>query len=180
VAAPHALNGLADLADRRLGPRGRYRALEQIAVPGARRLGEGPQRCAHGRRIALGLEAGQLGDLAFAHGSVVDPQHLDLCLVGHLKLVDANDRLGAAIDAGLRACRGLLDAHLRDAGGDCFGHAAQLLDFRYVRLRLAHELVGEPFDKVAAAPRIDRAAGAGLLQNKELRVAGDAGGEVGG
>ena len=46
-------------------------------------------------------------------------------------------------------------------------------------LRLAHELVGEPLDVVAAAPRIDDAAGAGLLLDEELRVAGDAGGEIG-
>ncbi len=44
---------------------------------------------------------------------------------------------------------------------------------------LRGQLVGQPLDVVAAAPRIDDAAGAGLLLQQELRVAGDAGGEVG-
>ena len=41
------------------------------------------------------------------------------------------------------------------------------------------QLVGQPLDVVAAAPRVDDAAGAGLLLQEELGVAGDAGGEVG-
>ena len=91
---------------------------------------------------------------------VVDLQHLDLGLVGDLELVDADDGLRAGVDARLRAGRGLLDAHLGNAGGDRLGHAAQLLDLGDVRLRLARQLVGQPLDVVAAAPRIDDAAGA--------------------
>ena len=78
-----------------------------------------------------------------------------------------------------RARGGLLDAHLGNAGRDRLGHAAQLLDLGDVRLRLARQLVGQPLDVVAAAPGIDDAAGAGLLLEEELRVAGDARREVG-
>ena len=118
------------------------------------------ERRGHRLRIALALEALQLADLALAHGLVVDLQHLDLGLVGHLELVDADDGLGAGVDARLGARGGLLDAHLGHAGGDRLGHAAQLLHLGDVRLRLADQLVGEPLDVVAAAPRIDGAAGA--------------------
>jgi hypothetical protein len=40
-------------------------------------------------------------------------------------LVDADDRLLAGIDLGLAAGGGLLDAHLRHAGLDGLGHAAE-------------------------------------------------------
>ena len=111
------------------------------------------ERRRHRLRIALALEALQLGDLALAHALVVDLQHLDLGLVGDAVLVDADDGLRAGVDARLRARGGLLDAHLGNAGGDRLGHAAQLLDLGDVRLRLAHQLIGQPLDVVAAAPR---------------------------
>ena len=151
----------------------------RLPAPVPRRLGERRQRRGHCLRVALAPEALQLGDLALAHGLVVDLQHLDLGLVGHLELVDADDGLGAGVDARLGARGRLLDAHLGDAGGDRLGHAAQLLDLGDVRLRLADQVVGQPLDVVAAAPRIDGAAGARLLLDEQLRVAGDAGREVG-
>ena len=180
MPAPHLLHGIGDLAHRRLGPRGRHRPLQQVARASARCLGQRGERRRHGLRIALGLEALQLADLALAHGLVVDLQHLDLGLARRRWiLVDADDGLGARVDPRLRARRGFLDAHLGNAGGDRLGHAAQLLDLGDVGLRLADQLVGQPLDVVAAAPRIDDAAGAALLLDEELGVAGDARGEVG-
>ena len=49
------------------------------------------------------------------------------------ELVDADDGLPAGVDARLRAGGGFLDAHLRDAGGDRLGHAAEPLDLLDVR-----------------------------------------------
>ena len=49
-----------------------------------------------------------------------------------------------------------------------------------VRPRAARQVVGEPLDVVAAAPRVDHLGGAGLLLQQQLGVAGDPGGEVGG
>src|SRR6185436_14826516 len=48
----------------------------------------------------------------------------------------------------------LLDAHFRNAGGDRLGHAAQPLDLLDMGERFAGELVRQPLDVVAAAPRI--------------------------
>ena len=84
------------------------------------------------------------------------------------------------VDPGLGAGRGLLDAQLRDAGVDGLGHPAGLLDLGDVRPGPAGQVVGEPLDVVAAAPRVDHLRGAGLLLEQQLGVAGDAGGEVGG
>ncbi len=82
------------------------------------------------------------------------------------------------VDARLRARGSLLDAHLGNAGRDGLGHAAQLFHLGDMRLSLAHQLVGQPLDVVAAAPRIGDAAGAALLLDEQLRVAGDARGEI--
>jgi len=48
----------------------------------------------------------------------------------------------------------------------------------HMGLRARREVVGEPLDVVAAAPRVDGPRGPRLLLELELRVAGDARGEV--
>ena len=58
------------------------------------------------------------------------------------------------------------------------GHAAHRLDLFDVAPRAPGQLVGEPLDVVAAAPRVDDTAGARLLLQEQLRVAGDAGAEL--
>ena len=78
--------------------------------------------------VALGAQPLELGELAGAHGGVVDPEHLDRLVLVDGVAVDADDRLLAGVDAGLGAGRGLLDAHLGDAGLDRLGHAAGGLD----------------------------------------------------
>ena len=94
-------------------------------------------------------------------------------------LVDADHRLASGVDTRLGAGRGLLDAQLRDPGLDRLRHPAGGLDLLDVRPGLAGQLVGEPLDVGAAAPRVDGARGARLLLQQQLGVAGDAGGEVG-
>ena len=64
-------------------------------------------------------------------------------------------------------------------GLDRLGHAAGRLDLLDVRPRLRRQLVGEPLDVVAAAPRVDHPGRARLLLEEQLGVAGDAGREVG-
>ena len=59
------------------------------------------------------------------------------------------------------------------------GHPAGRLDLLDVRPGAPGELVGEPLDVGAAAPRVDDPAGARLLLQQQLGVAGDPGGEVG-
>ena len=100
-------------------------------------------------------------------------------LVRRLVLVDADHRLLAGIDPGLRLGRGLLDAQLWHAGLDGLGHAAELLDLLDMTPGLRSEIAREPLDVIRAAPGIDDAGGAALLLQEELGVAGDARREVG-
>ncbi len=178
MAAVDLLHGIGNFADAGLGARRLDGEVEQVAVA-ARAFGQRVERRLRRLLVALGPQPLQLGDLLLAHGLVVDLEDVDLGLVVDAVLVDADDGLLAAVDARLRARGRFLDAHLGNAGGDRLGHAAEPLDLLDVGERLAGELVGQPLDVVAAAPRIDDAAGAGLLLQQELRVAGDAGGEVG-
>ena len=91
-----------------------------------------------------------------------------------LELVHAHDHFLAAVDAGLAARRGLLDAHLGHAGLDRLGHAAQRLDLVDQLARLGDQAGGQRFDVVAAGQRIDDLGDAGLVLEDELGVARDA------
>ncbi len=99
---------------------------------------------------------------------------------GHPVLVDADHRLPPGVDPRLGARGGLLDPQLGDAGVDGLGHAAGRLHLLDVLPGAPGQVVGEPLDVGAAAPRVDHPAGARLLLEQQLGVAGDAGGEVGG
>ena len=94
------------------------------------------------------------------------------------ELVDADDRLHAAVDARLRLGGGFLDAQLGHAFLDGLRHAAHRLDFLDMRPRARRKVLRQPLDIVAAAPRIDRAADAGFLLQEDLRVARNARREV--
>ncbi len=80
----------------------------------------------------------------------------------------------------LRGGGRLFDALLRQAVLKRPGHAAELLHLGDVLARARHEIGGQPLDEPRAAPRIDDARGAGFQRQDELRVARDAGGEIGG
>ena len=121
----------------------------------------------------------ELVDLQLPHRGVVDFEHVDRRFVARPVFVDADHRLRAGIDARLGARGGFLDAQLRQAGLDGARHAAEFLDFLDVAPGLFGKIVGEPLDIERAAPRIDRARGAALALQDDLRVAGDAGGKIG-
>ncbi|MEJ0044439.1 MAG: hypothetical protein WDM81_20440 [Rhizomicrobium sp.] len=85
----------------------------------------------------------------------------------------------AAVDARLAPRRGFLDAQLGDAGLDRFGHAAHRLDLVDDRLRGVGQRMGQRLDIVRAAERIDHLGDLAFVLQDELRVARDAGGELG-
>ena len=60
--------------------------------------------------------------------AIVDLQNVDLGILPHRVVVDADHRLLARVDARLGAGCGLFDARLRNACLDGLGHAAHLLD----------------------------------------------------
>ena len=84
-----------------------------------------------------------------------------------------------AVDARLRARRRLLDAPLGQPLLDRLGHAAERLDLVDMALRPGREFGGQALDVIGAAPGIDDARRAALLDEEELGVARDAGGEGG-
>ena len=128
VAAEHRLHGVAHLADGGPGPGGLDAEREQVAVAGgARRAARrGRRRTPPASRV--GADLLEPGDLLLAHLGVVDVEHVDVLGIVGAVLVDADDDLLAAVDAGLAAGGRLLDAQLRHAGVDGLGHAAERLD----------------------------------------------------
>ena len=154
------------------------RQLQQIALPALRRLGQRVQRGIGLVLVPLGAQPFQLFDLPGAHGGIVDHQHIDGPVGLRLVFVHADDGLRAAVDARLGAGGGFLDAHFRQAGLDRLRHAAELLDLLNMRPGLLRQIMRQPLDEIAAAPRIDDAGRAALLRDEELSVARDAGGEI--
>ena len=130
--------------------------------------------------VALGAEPLQLLDLRGANRGVVDAQDLERFLRAGPVAVDADHRLPAGVDPRLGAGGSFLDPQLGHPGLDRLGHAAEPIDLGDVAERARREIVRQPLDIERAAPRIDDPGRARLLLQKQLRIAGDAGGEVGG
>ena len=124
------------------------------------------------------FEPRQLVDLQLPYRSVVDFENFDLRFVLRPVFVDADHRLRAGIDAGLRARGGLLDTKLRQRRLDRPRHSADFLDLADVGPGLRRQFMRQPLDIERPAPRIDHARGAGLALQDDLRIAGDAGREV--
>ncbi len=95
VAGEDLLHRVRHLADGCFGARGLDAEVEQIGAAGGA-LGERLQRGLGLGLLALAAQALKLGDLLLAHGLVVDLQELDLGVVLHAQLVDADDGLLAA------------------------------------------------------------------------------------
>jgi hypothetical protein len=107
----------------------------------------------------------------------VDLEHVDRALDLRGVLVEADHCLPAGVDARLGARGGLFDAPLRQAELDRLGHAAERFDFVDMGARARREIGGQSLDVIGAAPRIDDARRAALLDQEQLGVAGDAGRE---
>ena len=113
VAAIHLFQRRRYFADCGLGPRRIDRKRQEIAVAAGGGAGQGGECFGDRLRIALALEAGELVDLQLAHRGIVDLEQLDFGVATGAIAVDADHRLPAGIDTGLRSGRGLLDAPLR-------------------------------------------------------------------
>ena len=178
VAAKNLLQRQRYLADR--GPRASRidGEREQVAVAARGVPRQRAKRVCDGLRIALALEPRQLVDLQLPYGGVVDFENFDLGFVLRPVFVDADHRLRAGIDAGLRARGGLLDTEFRQRRLDCPRHSADFLDLADVGPGFRRQFVRQPLDIERPAPRIDHARGAGLALQDDLRIAGDPGREV--
>ena len=152
---------------------------EQIAVCGSA-IGERSEGSIRGGLITLGAQFFQLRELLLAHGGVVDLQDVNRLLALGFVAIDPDDRLPSGIDPRLGFGSRFLDPHFRDALFDGFGHPTEAFDLFDMLHRAGGEIGGQPFHEVGAAPGIDHAGGARLLLQEKLRVAGNAGGKVGG
>ena len=178
VPSPHDFEGARHLADRRAHAHRADREVEQVARAGSRRLRERRERRGDGRAVALRAHLGQARHLRLADRRVVDLADRDRVVVVELELVDADDRVLAAVDARLLLRRGRLDPELRPAALDGARHAADRLDLLEDRPRAVRHVLRQALHHVRARPRIDDAADVRLLLQQHLRVAGDARGEV--
>ena len=129
--------------------------------------------------IPVPAQLRQARDLLAANAGVIDLQHLDLGFLGEAVFIDPDDGLSPAVDPRLGAGGGLLDTGLGHTGLDRFGHAAQFLNLADMVPGAGRQLLGQTLDIIAAAPGVDDLGGAALLLQDQLRVAGDAGREVG-
>ena len=178
VPAEHLLQASADLADRRPARAALMDRSSRLPWPDRAHSVSASSAAFRRHRIAVRPQFREPIDLRFADGrlsilsTLSDRRAPDV-------LVEADDGLHARVDISLGAGRRLRDPHLGDTGLDRLGHTAELLALDDVRPGPVRQLVGQPFDKVAAAPRIDHGVGVGLLLQEQLRVAGDAGREVG-
>ena len=110
---------------------------------------------------------------------VIDIERVDLVFLVAAILVHPDDHGFAAVDAGLLGCRGFLDLRLGFPAGDIFGHPARRLDFLEHGARLFDQRGGKAFDVIAAPQRVGDIGDAGLFLDHQLRVARDAGAEIG-
>ncbi len=110
---------------------------------------------------------------------VVDVEDLDRVFLGQLVLVHADDDILAGVDARLFVGGAGFDLHLGPAGFDGLGHAAHRLDFLDDAPGLVGHVLGQLFHHVGTGPRIDDVGDVGFFLDDQLRVAGDAGRELG-
>jgi len=131
----------------------------------------------HGGLVALGLGCLDPGDLLVADRAG-HLERLNGRFFLHPVLVDADDDILALVDAGLAACRRLLDAELRHARLDGAGHAAEGLDLVHDFLGLADDGACEGLDVVGASQGVHHVADLGLFLDDDLGIAGNAGREI--
>ena len=157
-----------------------YGTFQQVAVFTAFRCcGQGCQVTGNGFRIPFRAQFFQTFDLGVTNGGVIDGQYVQRVFLGQTVFVQADDGFLAAVDISLTTGRAFFDTHLRQAGSDSFGHTAQGFNFLDVRPGTADDLVGEVFQIVGAAPRIDDLADFGLVLDVQLGVTCQTCGEVG-
>ena len=138
------------------------------------------QRGVDGALVALLAQPAQLVQLLRADAGVVDlagrrsPRRTSVTYL----LTPITGWRPESIRAWVRAAASSTRSFGMPASMAC-GHPAGLLDLGDVRPRPPRQVVGQPLDVVAAAPRVDHLRRARLLLQQQLGVAGDPRGEVG-
>ena len=141
VAALAAFDGFGDFAHSGLGAGSIDGEGEEVALCTGGGLGDGVELGVDFGLVAVCFEAGKLVELHAAHSGIVDLQHGHVFVLIEMELVDANDGLRAAVDAGLRIGGGFLNAQLGQAFLDGLAHATHGFDFLDMGQGLGGEVV---------------------------------------
>mmetsp|Transcript_23374 Transcript_23374/g.68821 ORF Transcript_23374/g.68821 Transcript_23374/m.68821 type:complete len:556 (+) Transcript_23374:99-1766(+) len=202
VAPPSVFESLRDFAHGGLRARSVHGEFEKVLgkVQGAAgearggpgrgavvHLGGGAERgerCVHRSCVPAPPHRVQPCELRTSHARVVDDTRLgggEARGVGARgELVDTHDHVGARVNARLLARCRLLDAGLWHARCHGARHAAERVHLRDESQRALRQLVSQGLHHVGAAKGVGDAGHARLVLQDELRVPGDAGGELSG
>src|SRR6185369_2378328 len=143
----------------------------QVAVL-ARRAAHGFDALGDFLRIAARLEGRDFLALLLLEAAV-DAQDLERLAVFHRVAVDADGDVLVFVDRLLECVCGVGDLGLRIADLDRAHDAAEIVDAADVLLGLALHAVGERFDRIAAAERVDGVHDAAFLGEDLLRAQRD-------
>ena len=125
-------------------------------------------------RIACFPDPHQAGNLGIANRSIVNVAHIDLCFLGGLELVDANDDFLALVDPSLLLRGSFFNPCLWHAFIDGLRHTTQRFDLFHQSPGLVDQFRGQALDIIGAGQRIDHFRHAGFMLQNQLCVAGDA------
>ena len=131
------------------------------------------------RFIAAFFQRSQAVNLCRAHRRIIDLQHIYRIFIFKFELIDPDHSLATAINGGLGARGGFLNAHFRNALLNGCRHATQFLDFLNMAERTRRQIMRQFFNEIAAAPRVDDFGGVAFHLQHKLRVARDTRREIG-
>ena len=151
---------------------------EEVSFAGLAGLGDGLEYVLNFLVVAVCFELVEADDLGFADGGVVHLEGSHGCFFLEAIFVDADDGVLAGINAGLFAGSGFFDAHFGQAGFDGFCHATQCFYFLNEGPSFVCQFVGEVFDIVGSAPRVNDFADVGFFLEIYLSVASNTGREI--
>ena len=157
-----------------------YSSFQQVAVvTGFSAFGDSFQIATNSFRIADASQFFQTFNLSVTYSGVIDGENVQRIFLSQSVLVQADNGFAAGVDICLTTSGAFFDTHLRKAGGNSLGHAAQCFDFLDMSPSAFDDLVGEVFHIVGAAPWVDDLADFGFILNVELGVTSQTCGEVG-
>src|SRR6267143_657251 len=175
VGAEDVAEGVADFAEGGVGFHGIVDKRHEIVFA----FGGGAQ----GAEAAVDLGLGAIGAELFQAGGLavrdrfVNLQNVQRLFLGY-EIIYADDDLFLFVHSHLVTIGGFGDFPLRVAALDGRDHAAHGVDFLDVIPSATLDFIGESFDKVGAAERIDSVCDAGFVGDDLLGAQGNGGGEL--
>ena len=157
-----------------------YSHFQQVAVvTGFCCAGNSFQIACNSVVVAFCSQFFQTFNLSVTYSGVIDGQYVQRIFLSQTIFVQANDGFFTAIDVSLATSCALFDTHFRQAGCNSFCHTTECFNFLDMSPSTANDFVGEVFNIVGTAPRIDNLADFGFILDVQLGVTSKTSGEVG-